>query len=140
MTEVLERAGGRSLVKHIALSDLLDDEYRQLERRVLALFGALSSQMQDAAIMPAAVGERKVVLATSIAETSLTIEGVRIVVDGGAARSMRFSPRTGLSRLETIRVSRSSADQRSGRAGRTAPGIAYRLWTPEEDVRLVEPP
>ena len=106
--------------------------------RVLALFGALSSHMQDAAIMPAAVGERKVVLATSIAETSLTIEGVRIVVDGGAARSMRFSPGTGLSRLETIRVSRSSADQRSGRAGRTAPGVAYRLWTPEEDVHLVE--
>ena len=106
--------------------------------RVLALFGALSGRLQDAAIMPAALGERKVVLATSIAETSLTIEGVRIVVDGGAARSMRFSPRTGLSRLETIRVSRSSADQRSGRAGRTAPGVAYRLWTPEEDVHLVE--
>lgn len=106
--------------------------------RLLPLFGALSSAAQDDAIAPASLGERKVVLATSIAETSLTIEGIGIVVDGGAARAMRFSPRTGLSRLETIRVSRSSADQRSGRAGRSAPGVCYRLWMPEEDRHLVD--
>ena len=106
--------------------------------RLLPLFGALSSHAQDAAIAPPARGERKVVFATSIAETSLTIEGVCIVVDGGLARTMRFQPRTGLSRLETIRVSRSSADQRTGRAGRTAPGVCYRLWMAEEDAHLVD--
>lgn len=106
--------------------------------KLLPLYGALSSQAQDAAIAPAALGERKVVLATSIAETSLTIEGVSIVVDGGMARTMRFQPRTGLSRLETNRVSRSSADQRCGRAGRTAPGVCYRLWLAEEDAGLAD--
>jgi ATP-dependent helicase HrpB len=76
------------------------------------------------------------VLATSIAETSLTIEGVHVVIDSGLSRVARFSARTGMSRLETVRVSRSSADQRSGRAGRTAPGISYRLWAAEEDAHL----
>ena len=82
-------------------------------------------------------GERKVVLATSIAETSLTIEGVRVVVDSGLSRVPRFSPRTGMTRLETVRVSQASADQRRGRAGRVAPGVCYRLWAEHEQHHLV---
>ncbi len=104
---------------------------------VLPLHGTLSAEEQDAALAPGADARRKVVLATAIAETSLTIEGVRIVVDGGLARVPRFSPRTGMTRLATVRVSRASADQRRGRAGRTAPGICYRLWAPDEDHHLV---
>ena len=92
------------------------------------LYGALTPAEQDRAIRPAAPGRRKVVLATSIAETSLTIEGVRIVVDAGLSRVPRFEPDTGLTRLETVRVSRASADQRRGRAGRTEPGVCWRLW------------
>src|SRR5688572_11845434 len=103
---------------------------------VIALHGSLSPQEQDRAIAPSPPGRRKVVLATSIAETSLTIEGVRIVVDTGLARRSRFSPRTGMSRLETMRVSRASADQRRGRAGRTGPGICYRLWSADEEAAL----
>jgi ATP-dependent helicase HrpB len=95
---------------------------------VAPLYGALSPAEQDRAIRPAAPGRRKVVLATSIAETSLTIEGVRIVVDGGLSRVPRYEPDTGLTRLETVRVSRASADQRRGRAGRTEPGVCWRLW------------
>jgi ATP-dependent helicase HrpB len=104
--------------------------------RLLPLYGDLSPTAQDAAIAPSPFGVRKVVIATSIAETSLTIEGVRVVIDSGVSRVSRFSPRTGMSRLETVRVSRSSADQRTGRAGRTAPGVSYRLWAPEEDSHL----
>ena len=104
--------------------------------RLLPLYGDLSPAAQDAAIAPAPPGIRKVVMATSIAETSLTIDGVRIVIDSGVSRIARFSPRTGMSRLETVRVSRSSADQRTGRAGRTASGIGYRLWAHEEDAHL----
>jgi ATP-dependent RNA helicase HrpB len=95
---------------------------------VVALFGALEADIQDRAIAPALAGRRKVVLATAIAETSLTIEGVRIVVDSGLARVPRYEPDVGLTRLETVRVSRASADQRRGRAGRTEPGVCYRLW------------
>jgi ATP-dependent helicase HrpB len=95
---------------------------------VVALFGALDAQTQDRAISPSPAGRRKVVLATSIAETSLTIEGVRIVVDSGLARVPRYEPDVGLTRLETVRVSRAAADQRRGRAGRTEPGVCYRLW------------
>jgi ATP-dependent helicase HrpB len=95
---------------------------------VVPLFGALEADVQDRAIAPAPQGRRKVVLATSIAETSLTIEGVRIVVDSGLARVPRYEPDVGLTRLGTVRVSRAAADQRRGRAGRTAPGICYRLW------------
>ena len=105
---------------------------------VLPLYGDLSAQRQDEAISPARVGVRKVVLATSIAETSLTIEDVRIVVDSGVSRVSRFSPRTGMARLETVRASRSSADQRAGRAGRTAAGVCYRLWPEYEDGHLPE--
>jgi ATP-dependent helicase HrpB len=101
---------------------------------VLPLHGALSSDEQDAAISPAASNRRRVVLATSIAETSLTIPGVRVVIDCGLARRPRFSPRTGMTRLETVRVSRAAADQRRGRAGRTAPGTCYRLWDEHEQL------
>lgn len=95
---------------------------------VVALFGALEGREQDRAISPAPKGRRKVVLATSIAETSLTIEGVRVVIDSGMSRVPRYEPDVGLTRLETVRVSRAAADQRRGRAGRTEPGICYRLW------------
>jgi len=113
-------------------------EIRRVEERlrdlgadvdVAPLYGDLSPADQDRAIAPSPAGRRKVVLATSIAETSLTIEGVRIVVDGGLMRMPRFSPRSGMTRLETVRVSQASADQRRGRAGRLEPGTCYRLWT-----------
>lgn len=97
--------------------------------RVLPLFGELASDDQDAALTPAAPGTRKVVLATNIAETSLTIQGVRVVVDSGLVRRSMFDPSTGMSRLETQRISRASADQRQGRAGRLEPGVCYRAWS-----------
>lgn len=100
------------------------------------LYGALDPADQDRAIRPAPAGRRKIVLATSIAETSLTIEGVRIVVDSGLARVPRYEPDLGISRLETVRVSRASADQRRGRAGRMEPGIAIRLWDEAQDQGL----
>jgi ATP-dependent helicase HrpB len=96
---------------------------------VLPLMGELSQEEQDRAIRPSVPGERKVVLATNIAETGLTIEGVRVVIDSGFARRPRFDPASGMSRLETLRISRASADQRRGRAGRVAPGVCYRLWS-----------
>ncbi|HET9425237.1 MAG TPA: ATP-dependent helicase HrpB [Gemmatimonadaceae bacterium] len=99
---------------------------------VLSLFGALTAAEQDRALVPS--GHRRVVLATSIAETSLTIPGVRVVVDAGLARRPRFSARTGMTRLETVRVSRATADQRRGRAGRTASGVCYRLWHEHEEL------
>jgi ATP-dependent helicase HrpB len=103
---------------------------------VVALYGALEAEVQDRAIAPALAGRRKVVLATSIAETSLTIEGVRVVIDSGLARVPRYEPDVGLTRLETVRVSRASADQRRGRAGRTEPGICYRLWDEPQTASL----
>jgi ATP-dependent helicase HrpB len=102
---------------------------------VLPLHGSLPVDQQDAALTPRA--RRRIVLATSIAETSLTIEGVRVVIDAGRMRVPRFSPRTGMTRLETVRVSRASADQRRGRAGRVAPGVCYRLWAQGEEAGLV---
>ncbi|WP_028549765.1 ATP-dependent helicase HrpB [Paenibacillus sp. UNC451MF] len=104
--------------------------------RIAPLYGSLPQDAQDLAIAPSRPDERKIVLATSIAESSLTVEGVRIVIDAGLMRVPRFSPRTGMTRLETIPVSRASADQRRGRAGRTAPGVCYRLWTEQEDRNL----
>lgn len=95
---------------------------------IAPLFGAMDQRAQDLAVQPARYGRRKIVLATSIAETSLTIEGVRIVVDSGLARVPRYEAALGLTRLETVRVSRAAADQRRGRAGRTEPGICIRLW------------
>ncbi|WP_395712349.1 ATP-dependent helicase HrpB [Reyranella sp.] len=113
-------------------------EIRRVEERlgdlgagvdVAPLYGDLSPAEQDRAIAPSPAGRRKVVLATSIAETSLTIEGVRVVIDSGQMRVPRFAPRSGMTRLETMRVSQASADQRRGRAGRLEPGACYRLWT-----------
>jgi ATP-dependent helicase HrpB len=106
-----------------------------VDAEVIPLHGSLPRDRQDRAL--ARSGRRKVVLATSIAETSLTVDGVRIVVDGGRARIPRYSPRTGMTRLVTVRVSRASADQRRGRAGRQGPGVCYRLWSPAEDAGLL---
>ncbi|MGV8939859.1 MAG: ATP-dependent helicase HrpB [Allorhizobium sp.] len=96
--------------------------------KIAPLFGNLTQKEQDAAIRPVPVGQRKIVLATSIAETSITIDGVRIVIDSGLQRLPVFEPSTGITRLETVRASKASADQRAGRAGRTEPGMAIRLW------------
>jgi ATP-dependent helicase HrpB len=96
---------------------------------VYPLYGDLSMNKQQEAILPRKDGLRKIVLATSIAETSLTIEGIRIVIDAGLSRVPKFDPRSGLTRLETIRVTKDAADQRAGRAGRLGPGVCYRLWT-----------
>ncbi len=107
------------------------------EQVVIApLYGNLSQEAQDRAISPGRANERKIVLATSIAETSLTVEGVRIVIDSGLMRVPKFSPRTGMTRLITVPVSRASADQRRGRAGRLGPGVCYRMWTEQEDQSL----
>ena len=106
------------------LSERVNDPHIE----IVPLFGALDAAVQDRAIAPAPKGRSKVVLATSIAETSLTIDGVRIVVDSGMARVPRYEPDIGLTRLETIRASRAAVDQRRGRAGRTEPGVCYRLW------------
>lgn len=103
---------------------------------VLPLYGDLSAEAQDRAIGPSVPGRRKVVLATSIAETSITIDGVRIVIDGGQAREPRFDPRSGMQHLVTVPVSADGAEQRAGRAGRTAPGMCLRLWTRPEHDRL----
>lgn len=103
---------------------------------ITPLYGGLDGKAQDTAIRPPAAGRRKVVLATAIAETSVTIDGVRAVIDSGLSRLPKFEPATGLTRLETVRVSRASADQRAGRAGRTAPGIALRLWRAEQTAAL----
>jgi ATP-dependent helicase HrpB len=104
---------------------------------VAPLYGDLSPAEQDRAIAPSPSGRRKIVLATAIAETSLTIEGVRLVIDSGLMRLPRFSPRSGMTRLETTRVSQASADQRRGRAGRLEPGVCYRLWTEEAQRGLL---
>jgi len=105
---------------------------------IVPLYGALDADVQDRAIAPAPPGQRKIVLATSIAETSLTIEGVRVVIDCGLARVPRYEPNVGLTRLETVRVSCASAEQRRGRAGRTEPGVCYRLWD-EPQTAALEP-
>lgn len=107
-----------------------------LGTRILPLFGDLAGADQDAALVPGAPGTRKIVLATNIAETSLTIEGVRIVVDSGLVRRLVFDPATGMSRLETERISRASADQRRGRAGRLTNGVCYRAWSADAQKSL----
>ncbi|MDX1659571.1 MAG: ATP-dependent helicase HrpB [Nitriliruptorales bacterium] len=117
-------------------------EIRRVERAlgtgpgilVAPLFGALPPSEQDRALAPSP--SRKVVLATDIAETSLTIEGVRVVIDSGLTREPRFDPGTAMTRLETVRISQASAEQRRGRAGRTAPGVCYRLWAERENAGL----
>lgn len=122
-------------------------EIRQVLRRLQAesscadlalipLYGDLPAADQQRALQPDAQGRRKVVLATPIAETSLTIEGVTVVVDSGWSRVPRFDPRSGLTRLETVRVSADAAEQRAGRAGRLGPGVCYRLWSEAAQHRL----
>jgi ATP-dependent helicase HrpB len=106
----------------------------QKDAVITKLYGGLSQEEQDLAILPQALGKRKIVLATSIAQTSITLEGMRIVIDSGLMRIPRFSPRTGMMHLETVKVSRDVSDQRRGRAGRTQEGICYRLWTYEEEL------
>jgi ATP-dependent helicase HrpB len=110
------------------VQNFLAERVQDSSIEIVPLFGALEASVQDRAIAPAPKGRRKVVLATSIAETSLTIEGVRIVVDSGLARVPRYEPDIGITRLETVRASRAAVDQRRGRAGRTEPGVCYRLW------------
>jgi ATP-dependent helicase HrpB len=108
---------------------------------VRPLAGALSLADQDLALTPSPAGRRRVVLSTDIAESSLTVAGVRVVVDAGLARVPRFDPRTGMTRLTTVTTSRASADQRAGRAGRTEPGVCYRLWSKlEQNTRLAHLP
>jgi ATP-dependent helicase HrpB len=116
--------------------NFLEERVKDASTEIVPLFGALDAAVQDRAIAPAPKGCRKVVLATSIAETSLTIEGVRIVVDSGLARVPRYEPDIALTRLETVRASRAAVDQRRGRAGRTEPGICYRLWDEPQTASL----
>ncbi|MEK4052181.1 ATP-dependent helicase HrpB [Paenibacillus sp. FSL F4-0087] len=118
---------------------------RELSNRMIpayvevhALYGSMPVERQDEAVRPADEGKRKVVLSTSIAESSLTLAGVKVVVDAGLSRASVFSPRTGMSRLVTLPVSKASADQRRGRAGRIAPGVCYRLWSEEAHGALPE--
>src|SRR5580693_349379 len=138
------RADAGSLLAFLPGAAEIRRSQTQLENRVeasadvVALYGALGGEDQDRAIAPAPPGRRKIVLATSIAETSITIEGVRIVVDSGLARVPRYEPDVGVTRLETVRVSRAAADQRRGRAGRTEPGVCYRLWD-EPQTAALEP-
>ena len=116
--------------------NFLEERVHDASTEIVPLFGALDASVQDRAIAPAPKGMRKVVLATSIAETSLTIEGVRIVVDSGLSRVPRYEPDIALTRLETVRASRAAVDQRRGRAGRTEPGICYRLWDEPQTASL----
>ena len=104
--------------------------------RVCPLYAGLDAAAQDAAIAAPALGERKIVLATSIAESSLTIDGIGVVIDAGLSRHTRFNPRTGMDGLVTVPVSRAAAEQRAGRAGRLAPGVCLRLWSEAEHGRL----
>ena len=117
---------GQGEIRRVA--EMLEARIRRPEVDVAPLYGAMDARAQDLAVAPASAGRRKIVLATSIAETSLTIEGVRVVVDSGLMRVPRYEPDIGLTRLETVRVSKANADQRRGRAGRVEPGVCYRLW------------
>ncbi|WP_448509768.1 ATP-dependent helicase HrpB [Immundisolibacter sp.] len=104
--------------------------------RVCPLYAGLDAAAQDAAIAAPPAGERKIVLATSIAQSSVTIEGIGVVIDAGLGRHTRFNPRTGMDGLVTVPVSRADAEQRAGRAGRLAPGVCFRLWSEAEYGRL----
>ncbi|HEY0029232.1 MAG TPA: ATP-dependent helicase HrpB [Bacteroidia bacterium] len=114
---------------------LLEEENSEI--CVQPLYGDLSQQKQQEAILPHPRGKRKVVLATSIAETSLTIEGITVVIDSGYARVPRFDIQSGLTRLETVKVTKDAADQRAGRAGRLGPGTCYRLWSEGSHIHLI---
>ncbi|MBP6334444.1 MAG: ATP-dependent helicase HrpB [Bacteroidia bacterium] len=106
--------------------------------RIHPLYGDLPHEKQQEALMPDTAGHRKIILSTSIAETSLTIEGIRVVIDSGYSRVAKFDPRTGMTRLETIRSTRDTADQRAGRAGRLEPGVCYRLWPETTNHHLID--
>ncbi|MGH7123581.1 MAG: ATP-dependent helicase HrpB, partial [Stellaceae bacterium] len=142
--QALERESGSLLVFLPGVREIRGVERRLQdldlgpEISVTPLYGDLPPGAQDAAIEPAPLGERKIVLATSIAETSLTIDGVRVVIDSGLMRRARFDPRTGMTRLVTDRVSQAASEQRRGRAGRLEPGVCYRLW-PEHEQALLLP-
>ena len=133
--DVLVFLPGAGEIRRVASA--LDGVWARDAVRIFSLHGSMSGDDQDAAIAPALPGRRKIVLATSVAETSLTIEGVRAVVDSGLARVPRFDPQSGMSRLETVRVTQDAAVQRAGRAGRTAPGVCYRLWSEGEHAALL---
>ena len=143
VTKALAEEGGSLLVflpgqgEIRRVERLLAERIRDASVDLAPLYGALDFAEQARAIAPAPAGRRKVVLATSIAETSLTIDGVRVVIDGGLSRVPRFDPSSGLVRLETVRVTRAAADQRRGRAGRTGPGVCYRLWDEAETRALI---
>lgn len=115
-------------------AELLEEE--GVNAAIQPLYGDLPFRQQQEAILPDVCGKRKIVLATSIAETSLTIEGIKTVIDSGYSRVPRFDPRTGLTRLETVRVTKDSAEQRAGRAGRLGPGSCYRLWSEGAHMHL----
>jgi len=132
--DILVFLPGAAEIRRVA--ELLSEPPLAARTRVMPLYGDLSAEAQDAAIRPAASGERKVVLATNIAETSLTIEGIHVVVDSGLVRRTRFDAPSGMDRLVTTRCSRASADQRRGRAGRLGPGICVRLWSEGEQASL----
>jgi ATP-dependent helicase HrpB len=117
---------GQGEIRRVA--ETLEARVKRTDVDIAPLYGALDARAQDLAVARAPAGRRKIVLATSIAETSLTIEGVRVVIDSGLMRVPVYEPDVGLTRLETVRVSRANADQRRGRAGRTEPGVCYRLW------------
>lgn len=131
---VLAFLPGQGEIRRVA--EQLAERITDTAIEIAPLYGAMEMAAQDRAVRPAAPGRRKIVLATSIAETSLTIEGVRVVVDCGVARVPRFEPDVGVTRLETVRVSRAAADQRRGRAGRTEPGVCYRLWDEPQTMSL----
>ncbi|UAW99206.1 ATP-dependent helicase HrpB [Halopseudomonas nanhaiensis] len=141
--EALDREQGNILVFLPGTAEIrriqaaLEQSREELARVVVApLYGDLDLAAQRRAIAPPAAGMRKVVLATSIAETSLTIEGIRVVIDAGLARQAAFDPVSGMTRLHTRRVSRTAAEQRAGRAGRIAPGVCYRLWSAGQHEQL----
>ncbi len=129
---------GQREIRRVAavLNDQLRENRALKTVRVMPLYGDLSLEQQQAAIAPAPEGSRKVVLATNIAETSLTIDGVRVVVDAGLSRQPYYDPNTALTRLHTTRVSRAASEQRQGRAGRTEPGVCYRCWPEAEQYQL----
>jgi ATP-dependent helicase HrpB len=134
--EALDSEEGDLLVFLPGMAEIrrVQDRLQGVLAEVLVLHGSLPTEEQDRAIAPSRPPFRKVVLSTDIAESSLTVEGVRIVIDAGQTRSPRFDPRTGMTRLRTVPISKASADQRTGRAGRTAPGVAYRLWSKMEQA------
>lgn len=117
--------------------DALKEAALPANTKVMPLYGAMALADQDQVLKPATDGTRKIVLATTIAETSLTIDGIDMVIDSGLKRAPRFDPATGMTSLETVRVSQASADQRRGRAGRQGPGICIRLW-PEQEMRALK--